>query len=121
MPETTRWQDIFNHLKDKGFDVFPPSYKYGECKEKYIVVKDSGTASVNEISSTRTLFDVMCYVPKDRFSTLDGFVTEVKTSMDELYPMIRPVHFETPSYYDEAVKAFMVSVQFCNYKQKVRI
>ena len=116
----SRWSDIYKHLKAEGFEVYSPSQKTGECKSPYIVIKDSGLSELSGISSNQQIYEVMCYVPKDKYSELDEFVVTVKNSMDGLFPMIRPVHYQTPSYYDDSVKAHMISIQYLNYQKKVR-
>lgn len=118
--EDTRYKDIFLHLKNKGYAVYTPGQKRGECETKYVVVKDSGSAGVAGISSSGDLYDILLYVPRDYFSQMEKFKEDVKKDMDGLFPMIRPTHFETPSYLDETVQAHMVSVQYINYKKNRR-
>lgn len=113
----SRWKDIYSHLKKEGFDVYSPGQHQGECTSPYVVVKDMGTTKFGEFSSTKNLYDIMCYVPRDHFSRLEPFVYEVETSMIEMYPMIRPAHYKTPSFYDDTVKGHMISVQYINYRK----
>ena len=94
----TRWEDIFEKLQEHGIDV----------------------VASTEISSSQDLYDLMCYVPKDNYSTLEPFVDRVETIMDELFPMIRPMHFRTSSFYDDSVKAHMISTQYVNWKKNKR-
>lgn len=117
MAENTRIQDIYVFLRDKGFEVYFPAQKVGECTSPYVVVKDATTTKLTGFSSTVTYYDIMCYVPKDHFSTLAEFVEQVKTSMRGMVPMIMPTYTETQSFYDESVKAHMVSVQYRNYRK----
>lgn len=117
MAEETRYMDIYKHLKNAGIDVYAPAQKQGECKAPYVVVKDMGTTQYNQFSTTRTLYDVMCYVPKDQFTLLEQYVSKVKAVMAELKPMVMPVYIETASFYDDTVKAHMISVQYRNMKQ----
>ena len=114
MTENTRIQDIYVFLKDKGFEVYFPAQKVGECTSPYVVVKDATTSKVTGLSSTVTYYDIMCYVPKDHFSTLAEFVERLKTSMRGMVPMIMPTYTETQSFYDESVKAH---VQYRNYRK----
>mgnify|MGYP006919060602 FL=1 len=111
------WQQIYSHLKSEGFDVYSPGQHRGECIAPYIVVKDSGLSQAASFSSTRTLYDVMCYVPADQFSTLEPFVSEVKASLDKLYPMLVPMNFETGSFLDDTVKGHMISIQYRNARK----
>lgn len=118
--EDTRWKDIYNKLRSKGFDVYSPGQKTGECTDPYVVIKNSGRVSSTDISSSQDLYDLMCYVPEDRYSTLEPFVDSVESAMDELFPMIRSQHFRTASFYDSTVSAHMVSTQFVNWKKNTR-
>ena len=113
----SRWQDIFVHLKKEGFEIYPPSTKVGECESEYLVVKNNGLTKHASFSTNVELYTVMCYVPKEMYSTLESFVQRVKYAMKKLEPMILPYGSQTPSYYDDSVKAHMVSVEYKNYKK----
>lgn len=114
--ESTRLIDIYKHLKKDGFDVYFPAQKAGECKAPYVVVKESGTTQYLDFSSAAVLYDLLCYVPKSKYSELQPFVTRVKESMKGLWPMITPMNYEVPSFYDDTVDAHMISVQYRNIK-----
>lgn len=116
----SRWSDIFNHLKNSGFDVYPPGVKGGECKTPYIVVKDAGSQDILTISSKRVLYDIMLYLPRNQYSQIEPYKKRVKESMDGLFPMIRPTNTETASYFDDTVKAWMASIQYQNYQKNTR-
>lgn len=112
-----RMQDIYLHLKNAGFEVYFPAQKVGECTSPYVVVKDATTSKYLDYSSTVTYYDLLCYIPKDHFSQLEPFVEEVKKSMKGLVPMILPTYTQSPSYYDDSVKAHMISVLYKNYRK----
>ena len=113
----SRWQDIFLNLQSAGFDVYPPAIKTGECTTEYIVVKNDGSSRHIGISTDDDFYAVMCYVPAKAYSTLEPLVQRVKKVMKELEPMIVPYGSQTPSYYDDSVKAHMISIQYKNYKK----
>lgn len=113
----SRWQDIFLHLKAQGFDVYSPGMKTGECTSEYLVVKNDGSSKHTSFSTDVDLYAVMCYVPKDNYSSLEPLVQRVKKSMKELEPMIKPYGSQTPSYYDDDFKAHMISIEYKNYKK----
>ena len=113
----SRIQDTYLHLKEQGFEVYFPAQKVGECLSPYVVVKDATTSKYLEYSSTVTYYDLMCYTPKDHFSELEPFVESVKVAMKGLVPMIKPTYSQTQSYYDDSVKAHMISVQYKNYRK----
>lgn len=116
-PAGSRWQDIFLHLQSAGFDVYPPAVKVGDCEAEYIVVKNDGSSRHTGISTDDDFYAVMCYVPKQAYSSLEPFVQRVKKSMKELEPMILPYGSQTPSYYDDSYQAHMISIQYKNYKK----
>lgn len=111
------WQDIFVHLKNANFEVYPPGIKKGECESSYVVVKNDGSTKHASFSTDVDLYAIMCYVPKDEYSTLESFVQNVKESMKGLMPVVLPYGSQTPSYYDDGVKAHMISVEYKNYKK----
>lgn len=112
-----RMQDIYLHLKNNGFEVYFPAQKVGECISPYVVVRDATTSKYLDYSSTVTYYDILCYIPKDHFSQLEPFVERVKESMKGLVPMILPTYTQTQSYYDDSVKAHMISVLYKNYRK----
>ena len=113
----SRWQDIFLHIKRAGVEVYPPGTKTGECLKEYVVVKNNGSSKHPSFSTDTDLYSVMCYVPKEKYSSLEPFVQKVKKMMKGLEPMIKPYGSQTPSYYDDSVKAHMVSIEYRNYKK----
>lgn len=113
----SRIQDIYLHLKNRGFETYFPAQKVGECLSPYVVVKDATTSKYMEYSSTITYYDILCYIPKDHFSELEPYVESVKEAMKGLFPMITPTYSQTQSFYDDSVKAHMISVQYKNYRK----
>ena len=114
-----RWQDIFMCLKKAGFKVYSPGMAEGECTEPYVVVKNDGSSQHSSFSSDVDLYAVMCYVPKQKYSSLETLVQSVKTTMKKLYPMIIPYGQQTPSFYDDSLKAHMISIEYKNYKKMI--
>ena len=113
----SRWQDIFLHLKNEGFEIYSPAIKTGECKSEYIVVKNNGSSKLAAFSTDDDLYSVMCYVPKTKYSELEVLVQRVKASMKKLEPMIKPYGSQTPSFYDDSIKAHMISIEYKNHKK----
>lgn len=117
---STRLEDIYRHLKSQGVEVYFPGQKVGECRANYVVVKESDTSQYQGLSSTATVYEVLCYVPRDRYSQLSIFSDQVKEIMKKLYPMIRPLYNETPPFYEDLVKAHMKSIQYMNIRKIIR-
>lgn len=120
----SRAQDIFLHLEEAGkssrvpFEVYFPGVKEGECFSPYVVVKNNGSNAHANFSTDVDLYSVMCYVPKLQYSRLEPLVQVVKEAMKALEPMIKPNGIQTPSFYDDAYKAHMVSIEYKNYKKQ---
>lgn len=114
----SRWEDIFDQLKKSGFDVYSPGIKTGDCTSPYVVVAIGSSTEHTSFSTNIDLYSVMCYVPKQAYSKLEPLVRSVEESLKELVPMILPYGQKTPSYYDDTVKAHMVSIMYKNYKKK---
>lgn len=112
-----RWGDIYKHLKSKGFDVYSPAQHEGECITKYIVLKISSSAQISGYSSERCTYDILLYIPKNEYSQIEDFVSEVESAMKELEPMIMSMHYKTAPYYDDQVKGHMVSIQYRNNRK----
>lgn len=113
----SRWQDIYLHLQSEGFNVYSPAIKLGECTEEYVEVKNDGSSVHPYVSTDVDLYAVMCYVPKNKYFLLEPLVQKVKASMKKMQPMIMPYGQQTPSVYDDSVKAHMVSIEYKNYKK----
>lgn len=116
-PRDSRWQDVYNHLKSKGFDVYSPAQKVGDCTAPYLVVKNDGSYKHANFSTDRDMYVIYCYVPKLKYSELEPLVQQVKEAMRDLYPMIQLYGQQMPSYYDEAVKAHYIGIEYENYKK----
>lgn len=117
IPLDSRWQDIYTHLKNKGYDVYAPGIKIGECVSPYIVVKNDGSYKHVNFSTNRDMYSILCFVPKGQYSKLEVMVQSVIRDMKELEPMILPYGQQMPSYYDDTFKAHYISIEYENYKK----
>lgn len=116
--EDSRWQDLYLFLESKGYDVYTPGQKEGECLSKYIVVKYAGSVKADMISSRRDLYDLILYVPKANYSQLESFVQQVISDMKEIEPLFMSYdNQQDTSYFDDSVKAHFVSIVYMNYKK----
>ena len=114
---STRWLDIKLHLEKNGFDARSPGVSVGVCQAPYIIVKNNGSTRKPGFSTNVDVYSVMVYVPQEAYSELEVQVQRVKEVMKTLEPMIKPLGFQTPSYYDDGYKAHMVSIEYKNYKK----
>lgn len=116
----SRLKDIYDCLKDNQVEVYFPGQHKGECTSNYVVVRDATSVKSLSFSTMIHYYDVLCYVPQQRFGDLEPFLEEVKKVMKQLVPMIKPADSETGSFYDESNKGWMKSVQYQNYRQIVK-
>ena len=113
--ERTVWEIIAEALKSHEISVFPPALKTGECTEEYVVVKGDGSAQIGELSSESHYYTIMVYVPRNKYTQLERFKEIVKGIMKtDVYPLLIPTGQETPEFYDDTVKAHMVSITYRN-------
>lgn len=112
-----RWENLANHLKSKGFALFSPGVKVGECKSPYLVLTLNGSNRSIQVSSDIDSYLIMIYVPQMKYSSLESEVQKVKEAMKEIRPMFIPQGVQTPSFYDDSIKAHMVSIEYVNYKK----
>lgn len=112
MSEKSVLKKVYDHIKQNGYDVYFPGQKKGECKSKYIVLKMDGGTVLDGVSSERPIYTILCYVPENQYSLLHEFVLEVKSMMRGVYPMLMYAGNETSSYFDDSVKAHMISFQY---------
>lgn len=103
---------IIDILRDGGFDAVYPSVKQGECREPYIVVKESGAVKAMNVSSERPIYTLMYYVPSERYAELEGMGNSIRETMKKVHPLVMYLGNETESFYDDTVKAHMKSVQY---------
>lgn len=111
------WADVFNHLKGNGIDVYPPQVKIGECCKPFVVVKLGSTSQLENFSSDRVTYELLVYVPRQSYSRLEPYVEHVKEIMSELRPLVRYAHGITASFYDDTIKAHMVTLDYYNYRK----
>lgn len=110
------WQTLYNHLKANNIDVYPPNVHTGECKNSYTVVTTAGASKMGGNSSQTVVYDFLCYTK--RFADLEAYVQTVRDKLKTLQMALRDTENETPAYYDDEVKAYMISMQYQFFKQK---
>lgn len=117
MPEANRILDIYVHLEDSGIEVYLPGQHIGEVKTNYVVLKDEGTQQFREYTSTQSFVDLICYVPQNKYSELITFMDEVKEIMKDMYPMVKPTYNETPTFFDDVVKGWSISIEYMYFRK----
>lgn len=115
--KNSRWQDLYSFLAKNDFEVYAPGVKLGECRSPYLVVKEDGSSFHAFASTYVDLYSILIYVPKQSYSLLDEMVQKVRRTMKFAEPLFYPTGAQTPSFYDEEIKAHTVSLTYKNYKK----
>lgn len=113
----SQWNALHTHLLSSGFSVFSPGQHKGECLSPYIVIRLAGSSQQGTFTSNKDLYELLCYVPQSQYSTLEAYKDSVKEAMRHVYPTFVPTGFETAAYYDDTVKAHMISIEYRNMIQ----
>ena len=113
----SRWKDIFDCLKNAGFEVYSPGVKIGDCTKPYLVVKKEGSTRRIGISTNEDYYSVMVFTPQTVYSETEPTVQKVLKEMKKLEPMILPYGQQTPTYFDSSIKGYMTSIMYKNYKK----
>jgi len=108
-------QKIYDLLDENAFEVYFPAQKVGDALTKYVVVAENGGDGTRGVA--RDYFDILCYVPEEQYSTMNDFVVSVETCLKKLYPKIKSTYTRTSPYHDTDIKAWMVSVEYQNWRK----
>lgn len=115
MEEKTLIELLIDAFKENNIEAYPPAIHRGECKSLYVVVKENGSYQIGNFSSEQHLYDILCYVPYNKYTQLSKFKSQVKKIVDDnFYPRLMPTGLETDDFYDENIKAYMTSVEYRN-------
>lgn len=114
----SQWEQLYLFLQRKGFSVYSPGQKIGKCTEPYIVIKFDGSMQHLDYSTDDDTYTIYCYVPKLKYSLLDGLIQSVKKVMKELYPKFISAGFIAGSVYEEDIEAHVTSIEYKNHKKR---
>lgn len=111
------WKTIFDKLKEKGLNPYPPGKHEGLCDKPYCVVKE-GT-QIPSIQSNRVgqrVIDIIVFVPLSSYIALDPYLKQIRSALKEL-PNLRKTGFETPAVTDDDKKAYTTSIEYVIIKK----
>lgn len=111
------WKIIFNKLKEKNLNPYPPGQHGGLCITPYVVVKE-GT-QIPSIQSNRLgqkVIDIIVFVPLGSYIALDPYVKSIRLALKEV-SILRKTGFETPAITDDEKKAYTMSIEYVIMKK----
>ncbi|MBS4536809.1 hypothetical protein GOQ29_14405 [Clostridium sp. D2Q-14] len=106
------WKKIYDKLKEKGLNPYPPGKHLGECIERYCVIKEN--SQVPYFNSNKTgykIIDIIVLVPDNSYISISPYMKEIKAAMKELN-FIRKTGNETPVITDDSKKAYTLSIEY---------
>ena len=118
--QDTRYKDLYMFLKSKQYDVATPAERVGDCLSPYIVIRHSGSAQVSLLSTDEDIYDIMIYVPRNAYTQLEVLQQKIKKDMQEVQDIFKPRRSNLASFYDDSIKAHMLSMSYGNYKLILR-
>lgn len=114
------WKRTQKYLEEKsGLRVYPPYTKKGECKESYLVLKEGTAAQYQQFSTQIVYYDVMCYDAS--YTGVLELAERIQKIMLAYTPHMFPTGIETECYYDDDVRAYMISMQYRAMKRNRQI
>ena len=115
-PRASRWQDIVACLKEHGIEVRSPGVEIGDVTKKFVIVTYYGASSYLTYSSEKAVYDVTVYIPRANYSELEPYIQQVKDAMEDLRPMLKLNGYESPSFYDDTIKAHVVDIEYSAFR-----
>ena len=112
----TVWDMVQRALIDAGIDTYAPSQHQGDCTDFYAVLKFDGGSQFQSYSSTQDTYTLLCYAPRNEYVGLLDFVEKCENVMakEPIYPMLMPTGMKTPSFFDDTINGYMISIQYRN-------
>lgn len=96
-------------MLDTVAKTFPPATKSGNLDKWIVLMRKRQTPSLASSKGGWLYFDVMCYVDSNSIMPLDGMVEQAKEVLHR--NGIELTGVETQDYYDNEMKAFMISFE----------
>lgn len=111
------WEIIFDKLKEKGLNPYPPGKHTGLCTTPYCVVKEG-----NQIQSTQSnrlgqrVIDIIVFVPMNSYPAIEPYVKSIRGALKELLNL-RKTGFETHIIPDKDKEAYTTSLEYVIMKK----
>lgn len=78
------FKEIYLHLKKNGIDVYSLAQHKGLCNSNYVVIRELGETKIDNKNLVREDFELLLYVPLQKYSSIANFKEEVKKIMKQL-------------------------------------
>jgi len=111
------WTVIFDKLREKGLNPYPPGKHTGLCEEPFCVVKDG--SQVPNIRTSRLgqkIVDIIIFVPISSYLAVEPYAKQVREALREL-KFLRKTGTETPAIPDDDKEAYTMSIEYVLQKK----
>ena len=106
------WKGIFDKLKEKGLNPYPPGKHEGPCDKPYCVVKENSQVPYHHSNQVGySLVDIIIFVPLSSYIAVELYIKEIRTAMKKL-TNLRKTGNETPVIPDDEKKAYTTSIEY---------
>ena len=108
--------EIYEHLKNNGFEVYSIGQHKGICSSPYLVIKENGINEIVGTSLNSEMVEIMIYYPIGSYSKIKEYKRLVLYSMKSIKG-IRRIIESSATIVDDDKKAYTTSF----YYQKIRM
>lgn len=106
------WKVIFDKLREKGLNPYPPGQHQGLCDKPYCVVKEGNQIpSLQSNKLGQRVVDIIVFVPIASYISLEPYMKNIRCTLKEL-SNLRKTGFETPAVTDDDKKAYTTSIEY---------
>lgn len=106
------WKTIYDKLKAKGLNPYPPGIHKGLCTANYCVVKEGNQIpSINSNQIGQSVMDIILFIPYSNYPALDLYKKSIRTALAEI-PNLRKTGFETTVIADNDKEAMTMSIEY---------
>ena len=109
--------EIYEHLKNNGFEVYSIGQHKGICSNPYLVIKENGTNEIVGTSLNSEMVEIMIYYPLGSYSKLNQYKQSTLYCMKFLKG-IRRIIESSPTIIDDDKKAYTTSFYYRKIKMK---
>ena len=111
------FEQIYNYLKNNGFDVYSIGQHEGICSSPYIVIKENGVSEVAGTSLVNDTVELLIYYPIGKYSELSKYKKQILDKMKCLVGLRRIIE-GMPTVIDDDKKAYTTSFTYKKIKTK---
>ena len=111
------FSQIYNFLKNKGYDVYSIGQHEGKCNNPYIVIQEKGIGQITGTRLSKSTIDLLVYYPKGQYSKFPVWINDLKLAMRE-FNKAKRVHDAMSTIIDDDKQAYHTSLTYEKIRTK---